>query len=157
MRLGEQYGARWEHVDFERWLLMIPRDKGGRTSYVQLNDAALLALARLRQRTWGTGMVCGGARSPRHWFKEVLRAAGISDFSWHCLRHTFASRLVMAGADVRTVAELLRDRTLAMVMRYAHLAPDCKLEAVRRMEQRFRLGTDTTVAPEEIGDSARVN
>ena len=37
-------------------------------------------------------------------------------------RHTFASRLVMSGADLRTVAELLRDKTLAMVMRYAHLA-----------------------------------
>jgi site-specific recombinase XerD len=35
---------------------------------------------------------------------------------------TFASRFVMSGADLRTVAELLRDKTLAMVMRYAHLA-----------------------------------
>ncbi len=157
MRLGEQYGARWEHVDFEHRLLTIPRDKGGKTSYAQLNDAALLALARLRERTWETGMVCGGARGPRHWFKEVLRTAGIIDFSWHCLRHTFASRLVMAGADVRTVAELLRDRTLAMVMRYAHLAPDYKLEAVKRMEQHFQIGTDTTVAPKRNGALASIN
>jgi hypothetical protein len=50
----------------------------------------------------------------------------------------------MSGADLRTVAELLRDRTLAMVLGYAHLAPGFKLEAVRRMEQRFQLPTDTT-------------
>lgn len=157
MRRSEQYGARWEQVDFERRLLTIPLDKGGKTSYVQLNDAALRALRLLRGRNWKTGMVCGGAKGPRHWFEPALREAKITDFRWHDLRHTFASRLVMAGADVRTVAELLRDRTLEMVMRYAHLAPDYKLEAVRRMERRFRVRTDTTVAPEPRRGSALVN
>ena len=157
MRLGEQYSARWEHVDFERRLLTVPCDKGGKTSYVQLNDAALSALARLRERTWNTSMVCGGSKGPRHWFKEALQTAEIADFSWHCLRHTFASRLVMAGVDVRTVAELLRDRTLAMVMRYAHVAPDYKLEAVRRMERHFQAGTDTAIALEPDRGSPRIN
>jgi hypothetical protein len=43
----------------------------------------------------------------------------------------------MSGADVRTVAELLRHRTLAMVMRYAHLAPDFRMDAVQRMQKKF--------------------
>jgi len=157
MRRGEQYSAAWEHVDFERKQLVIPRDKGGKTSYVQLKNAALSALAQLRKRTLDSGMICGGAMSSRHWFDEVINVAKISDFSWHCLRHTFASRLVMSGADLRTVAELLRDRTLAMVMRYAHLAPDYKLDAVRKMEQHFKVPTDTTVAPEAIHASVSVN
>ena len=63
----------------------------------------------------------------------------------------------MAGVDVRTVAELLGDRMLAMVMRYAHLAPDYKLEAVRRMERRFQVQTDTIVAPEKSIRSKFVN
>ena len=49
----------------------------------------------------------------------------------------FASRLMMTDADLRTVAELLRDKTLAMVMRYAHLAPDYKLAAVERTGASF--------------------
>jgi len=61
-------------------------------------------------------------------------AAGLEDFTWHCLRHTFASRLVMAGVDIRTVAELMGHRTLAMTMRYAHLAPDHQRAAVDRLE-----------------------
>lgn len=77
--------------------------------------------------------------------------------SWR-LRHTFASRLVMNGADLRTVAELLRDKTLAMVMRYAHLAPDFKLAAVERVAAPSSgSGTDTKLTPtlerQETGSS----
>jgi len=102
-------------------------------------------------RTEATGLVCGGARSPRHWFESALETAGIKNFTWHCLRHTFASRLVMSGADVRTVAELLRDKTLAMVMRYAHLAPDYQLAAVERMAKAFPTATITATDREETG------
>ncbi len=55
----------------------------------------------------------------------------------------------MSGADLRTVAELLRDKTLAMVMVYAHLAPDHKLAAIERMAIAFSASTtDTIVTPE---------
>src|SRR5215469_4775887 len=53
--------------------------------------------------------------------------------TWHCNGHTFASRLVMAGVDLRTVAELLGHRTLQRVMRYSHLAPEHQASAVDRL------------------------
>lgn len=60
--------------------------------------------------------------------RKALRDAGkagtrLDGFTWHGLRHTFASRLVMNGVDLLTVKELGGWRTLAMVQRYAHLAP----------------------------------
>jgi hypothetical protein len=56
----------------------------------------------------------------------------IEGYSVHCNRHTFASRLVMAGVDLPTVAELLGHRTLQMVMRDSHLDPGHQPSAVDR-------------------------
>lgn len=57
----------------------------------------------------------------------------LDGYSWHGNRHTFASRLVMAGVDLRTVQELGGWRTLAMVLRYSHLAPAHLHAAVERL------------------------
>jgi integrase len=160
LRSGEQYGTKWKDVDFDRRVLTIPLDKGGKTSHVPLSAAALRALLDLSRQHGSVEFVCGGAQNPRHWFEAAVKATKIERFTWHCLRHTFASRLVMSGADLRTVAELLRDKTLAMVMRYAHLAPDHKLAAVERMATAFsEPKTDTILTPtlnEQSNSKARL-
>jgi site-specific recombinase XerD len=56
-------------------------------------------------------------------FVKALRKATIADFTWHCLRHTFASRLAMKDVDMRTVQELMGHKTLAMTLCYAHPSP----------------------------------
>jgi site-specific recombinase XerD len=59
-----------------------------------------------------------------------MREARIENFRWHDLRHTFASRLVMAGIDLYTVSKLLGHHSIKMTERYAHLAPDHLQRAV---------------------------
>ena len=59
----------------------------------------------------------------RRWFEDTMLKAQIRNFSWHCLRHTFASRLVMAGVSLKAVQELMGHKTIQMTARYAHLSP----------------------------------
>jgi integrase len=69
----------------------------------------------------------------RRWFEPAIADAGIVNFRWHDLRHTFASRRVMAGVDIRTVQELMGHRTTQVTMRDAHLVSQHQLEAVQRL------------------------
>jgi len=98
--------------------------------HVPLNDTAVAILRALPSRFQGgyvfpsaTGTPLNGPNLLNRVFLPALRDVGIEDFRWHDLRHTFASRLVMKGVDLRTVQELLGHKTLVMTLRYAHLAP----------------------------------
>jgi integrase len=85
--------------------------------------ADLHSVAESRERLLG----------PRHWFEDAVKKAGLRNSTWHDLRHTFASRLVMADVDIRTVAELMGHKSIQMTMRDAHLAPEHKRVAVERL------------------------
>ena len=60
----------------------------------------------------------------------VCKGLGISDFRFHDLRHTFASHLVMKGAKLKEIQELLGHKSINMTMRYSHLSPEHKRNAV---------------------------
>ena len=71
----------------------------------------------------------------RRAFLPALAQAGIKDIVWHTLRHTTASRLVMAGVDIRTVQEIMGHKTLAMTMRYSHLSGEHLSRAIGRISE----------------------
>lgn len=72
-------------------------------------------------------------RSVRTSLETAAKKAKLTGISPHVLRHTFASKLVMAGVDLRTVQELGGWSSLELVQRYAHLTPEHRREAVERM------------------------
>lgn len=154
MRLGEMYSLTWENVNMSRKVLTIARSKNGETRHVPLNATALFALGELRKRSEGAGSVVRNLdgepfAGPRYWFEPALPKAKIRRFSWHCLRHTFASRLVMAGVDLRTVQELMGHKSIEMTVRYSHLAPKHTLAAVERLtatESVNSTGTTTSTS-----------
>lgn len=151
MRLGELLALTWAEVDFYTGTLTIRRAKSGEGRRVPMNAVVRETLQALRQEQIQAARVrAEGEReilSPyvfgsregtvfqnfyRDWYAALTRAE-LHDLRPHDLRHTFASRLVMAGVDLLTVKELLGHKTLAMTLRYSHLSPSHQRQAVERL------------------------
>lgn len=118
--------------------------KSGKTRHIPLNTEALFVLKSWRQQTDSPQLVFPSKDGNRFdtikkaW-AGILKAAKIKDFRWHDLRHHFASRLVMADVDLNTVRELLGHGDMTMTLRYAHLAPEHKANAVEKLVRNSTL------------------
>jgi integrase len=132
MRWSEQYGLTWTQVNWKLNEITLLHTKSGRKQYVRINKAARAALEKLRVITRGSDYVCPdqGHHAFDFWWREVLEKSKVKNFHWHDLRHTFASRLVMAGTDIYTVSKLLRHGSVKTTERYAHLADTHLQQAV---------------------------
>jgi hypothetical protein len=94
--------------------------------------------ARLRVNRIWLALSVGTYRLQAVW-EKVLRRTRISKFRWHDLRHHFASRLVQQGVPLNTVRDLLGHGSVGMSLRYAHLAPDQRREAVAKLNEKLLL------------------
>ncbi len=145
MRRGEILGLRWQDVDLKNAVAVIPaeRAKGKRNRFIPLNSVAMEVLRELPQPIDRSALVFKNSqgkqwdRLRKHWEYAVF-AAGLVDFRFHDLRHTYASRLVMAGIDLAVLRELLGHRDFEMTLRYAHLAPSRLKDAVAVLEPKLQ-------------------
>lgn len=129
-RHGELLDLRWRDLDLEAGTAHVRQSKSGTRRILELPSEAVEALQNIRAG-WppdhdaplfqGNDLVHvsrGGGR-----WKRALEEAGIDDFTFHGLRHTFASHLAMAGATVPEIAAALGHKSFAMASIYSHLAP----------------------------------
>jgi len=137
LRQGEELNLRWRDVDLTVGLLTVQLAKNNEKRHIPLNrDVRAVVDALPRYGEWVFSWPWGERLSRTTVYAAFGRAcvkAGITEFRWHDLRHTFASHLVMAGVDLRTVQELLGHKSLEMTMRYSHLAPAHKAAAVEKL------------------------
>ena len=135
MRRGELLALRWANVDMKGKQLTIEGStaKAGQTRHIPLNDEALDVLKKWREQAPPGDRVIAVDTGFKTAWASLLERAKITAFRWHDLRHHFASRLVQAGVPLNTVRELLGHGSMAMTLRYAHLAPDQKAEAVAKL------------------------
>jgi len=140
MRRGEVFHLCWEDINFSTETLTIHggKAKSGHTRHIPLNNEALTTLENWGKKPKGLvfpnkdGNPLDNIKSS---WGTLLKEANIKDFRWHDLRHHFASRLVMVGVDLNTVRELLGHSDIKTTLRYAHLAPEHKAEAVKLLDR----------------------
>ena len=132
LRRGNLLGLQWSWVDRDNRVIRVPRTKNGKPHAVPLSATAYGTLRRLwdAKQDEVYAFVYRKGDEPaaalqdlKNGFHTAVENAGLEDLRWHDLRHTFASWLVMRGASLRAVGELLGHQTLQMTMRYAHLSP----------------------------------
>jgi integrase len=141
-RASELLSLTWEDVSFHRHMITVRAAyvKNGERRSVPMNNVLTETLKAIRIDGLSDGVIFRSQkgtpyRSFRTSFERAVKKAGITDFTFHDLRHTFASRLVMAGVDLPTVKELMGHKHIAMTLRYVHLSSDHKQRAVDTLEQ----------------------
>lgn len=132
LRKKELTHLQWENMDFENQLVRIEDSKNHERCDLPLS---LCIIERIKALPRKNEFVFGGS-DPRKQFETALRKAGIKNFRFHDLRHTCGSYLAINGASLIVIKEILRHKTLAMTMRYAHLCPDVKRNFINIVSEK---------------------
>ena len=161
MRSGEFLELRWQDVDLVTGTLTIRRSyvrrrmgtpKNHKSRTIELGDDAIGVLKTHRHLKSelvfcdpkGKIMTKDMLKRP---LKRICIKAGLRHLTWRDMRHTFASHLVMRGAPLKTVQELMGHADIKTTMRYAHLSPSVRRDAAKLLDRRFFRGT--IAAPSE--------
>lgn len=144
-RSGEAFGLKWADVDLAQRVATFRDTKTGVTRSVRLNERVSVYLASIgpgmpNEYVWPQRREKGNAKIGHINSTAIMRVAnrlfndGVTDrrhrVVYHTLRHSFASHLVSQGVPLNVVQKLLGHNSLAMVQRYAHLAPGAESNAV---------------------------
>ena len=154
MRKEELLALRWDDVDYYTGTIRVREAKSGEGRSVTMNSVVRETsqtvrrdqIQKAKEQAKGKREILSPFVSCSHkgrflhnlakaWY-PALEAAGIEHFRFHDLRHTFASRLAMAGVDLYTVQRAGGWKTAIMVQRYAHLSPDQMRAAVEQLAKR---------------------
>jgi integrase len=154
MRREEILGLKWEQI--RNGLIYLTKTKANKARQIPINDRLAGVFKELRQANQlkSEYVFCDAQGRRFHEVKRsfatACRRAGLDDFRFHDLRHTFASHLVMKGVSLKAVQELLGHADLKMTMRYAHLSKEHLRDAMAVLNNLGCHKTDTK-APNEKG------
>lgn len=130
-RLREHLGLLWSDVHRTRIVLPGSRTKTSRRRTIPITKKVQAVLDEQKGKSdkWvfpnRTDSNCWDAQNfYRSMWNPARDRAGLLDFRWHDLRHTFCSRLIARGANIVAVKELAGHRSIEITMRYVHLSPD---------------------------------
>ncbi|EDP73902.1 tyrosine-type recombinase/integrase, partial [Hydrogenivirga sp. 128-5-R1-1] len=130
MRLGEITRLKWEHINLNREIITVEKSKSFHSRVIPIHPTLKKDIIRYKKDIGK--VVPFKRRYIQERLKNYFRKAGYPDLRVHDLRHTFASLMVMAGVDLKTVQELLGHQSYRTTEIYAHLAPHHLKEAIKK-------------------------
>ena len=151
MRRGEILSLKWNQIKGD--FIYLRRTKTKEKREIPINDEMVILFKRIKSEQSPKGKNVVGldgkpidgqnrlseyvftykgvaVKNIKKSFKTALKNAGINDFRFHDLRHTFASQVIMRGGDLKDVQELLGHKSMSMTLRYSHLSQEHKKIAV---------------------------
>lgn len=159
LRASNLINLQWANVDLDAAVYTVPQSKSGEALRLPMHSRVREILASL-PRNGVYVFARANGKPPRRFtvaFAKAVRRASISDLRLHDLRHTWASRLAMAGVDLLAIKELGGWKTLAIVQRYAHLSPDHKRQALGRLKSHRTDTATSTGQASPIAESSGEN
>ena len=151
MRQGELRGLQWSSINWENRIITVRHSlndrthslespKSNRERHIPMDIDVYEALFKRKKETGYVFLAEGSTpfdsqRLIRQ-LNNVREKAGLRKFTWHSLRHTFASHLAMKGVPLHVVQALLGHSTITTTMRYAHVAPSALRTAIELLNPR---------------------
>ena len=141
MRKSEILHLTWDRVDLKNRIILLDKTKNGDRREIPINDTLFNCLSGII-RNLKTDYVFYNPDTLKPFydikksFATALKKSKIIDFRFHDLRHTFASSLVMAGADLASIQKLLGHKDIKMTLRYSHLSSVHLKDAVGLLDKK---------------------
>lgn len=158
IRLGELLALTWDDINFEDKLLyikktsytskvngknqiVIDKPKTKKSNRIIPIPNKLLVLLDIQKRASSCDYIIATkqnkmveTRSYQRTFESILSKCGIKHYNFHCLRHTFATRALELGMDIKTLSEILGHTNVAITLnRYAHSLLDYKIQEMNKI------------------------
>jgi len=140
MRRGELLSLKWSQV--AGGFIYLGKTKTDEPRQIPIAQDLDAVLKRIRRRQWAKGIkseyvFCDDQgkhfRELKRSFASACKRAGITDFRFHDLRHTFGSHYLMRGGSLKGLQNRLGHKDIRMTMRYAHLSKEFAREEIQVM------------------------
>ncbi|WP_353685418.1 tyrosine-type recombinase/integrase [Thermodesulfovibrio sp. 3462-1] len=153
MRQSEILSLMWRHIDLFRKTITVEKTKNNEPRTIPMNNTVYFLLLR-KARSKVVTMTeyvfhteSGKSILRRNLMREFYKAlakAGIQGFTFHDLRHTFATRLVQCGVDLYSVAKLLGHKDISSTQRYAHHSTESLRQFITLLDTRKNTSENTS-------------
>lgn len=139
MRRGEILSLRVRDIDFDRKMISLMQTKNGFPRHIPVPLSVEALLKTLCSNKTPKDFVISKIGCTNLWkdWQRSIKYAGLTDFRFHDLRHTYASDMLAAGCSLVALKELMGHSTIDMTLRYAHLAPDFKRQEVNKLNMHL--------------------